>query len=92
MVSAYAESSGEFPERLLAALEAGENAGGESGAVRSAGMLACADGKEWAAVNLRVDWSDNPIAELRRLWEAYRPQMSDYVLRADDPDSAPSFT
>ena len=91
MVRAYVGASGHLAERLLAALEAGENAGGERGAIRSAGMLAHADGDEWPAVNLRVDWSDDPPADLRRLWEIYRPQMADYILRARDPGSAPPF-
>ena len=91
MVGAFARASGCLAERLLAALEAGENAGGERGEIRSAGMLAHADGDAWPAVNLRVDWSENPPADLRRLWEIYRPQMGDYLLRARDPDSAPPF-
>ena len=91
MVGAFAGASGHLAERLLAALEAGENAGGERGEIRSAGMLAHAEGDEWPAVNLRVDWSENPPADLRRLWETYRPQMDDYILRARDPDSAPPF-
>lgn len=91
MISAYSKAAGEFPQRLLAALEAGENAGGEDGQVRSAGMLAFADDGEWAAVNLRVDWGENPVAGLRELWDIYRPQMGDYVARARAPDSAPPF-
>ena len=91
MVSAYAKCAGDFPDRLLAALDAGENAGGETGEIRSAGMIARADGAEWAAVDLRADWSSNPLAELRKMWEVYRPQMADYILRANDPDSAPPF-
>ena len=91
MVGAYAGASGCLAERLLAALEAGENAGGERGEIRSAGMLACSQGDEWPAVNLRIDWSEAPAADLRKLWEIYRPQMGGYILRARDPDSAPPF-
>ena len=77
-------------ERLLAALEAGERAGGEEGPVRSAG-LAVVDSLVWPTVDLRVDWHDAPIAELRRVWEVYAPQAGDYRQRALDPTRAPSF-
>jgi uncharacterized Ntn-hydrolase superfamily protein len=40
---------------------------------------------------LRVDWHDDPIAELRRVWDVYRPQMPDYIQRALDPTGAPSY-
>jgi uncharacterized Ntn-hydrolase superfamily protein len=39
-------------------------------------------------VDLRVDWHDRPIAELRALWQRYAPQSSGFVLRALDPDHA----
>jgi uncharacterized Ntn-hydrolase superfamily protein len=42
-------------------------------------------------VDLRVDWHEEPIAELRRVWEIYQPQMGDYLTRALDPASAPSY-
>ena len=41
--------------------------------------------------DLRVDWHDEPIAELRRVWEVYRPQMTDYLMRAIDPTRAPTY-
>jgi uncharacterized Ntn-hydrolase superfamily protein len=45
----------------------------------------------WPIVDLRVDWHEEPIAELRRVWEIYQPQMGDYLTRALDPASAPSY-
>ena len=45
----------------------------------------------WPVADLRVDWHDEPIAELRALWDVWRPQMDDYVTRALDPRSAPSY-
>jgi len=78
-------------ERLLRGLEAGVAAGGEMGAVRSAGLLVV-DKQMWPLVDLRVDWSETgPVAELRRLWLLYEPQMKDYVTRALDPRSAPAY-
>lgn len=77
-------------ERLLAALEAGERAGGEEGAVRSAGLMVV-DTLVWPTVDLRVDWHDEPIEELRRVWKVYGPQAADYRQRAVDPGLAPSY-
>ena len=77
-------------ERLLQALEAGLAQGGEAGPLHSAGLLV-ADGVEWPTTNLRVDWSDAPIADLRALWDVWAPQKLDYVTRALDPTSAPSY-
>ena len=46
----------------------------------------------WPLVDLRVDWTDDdPIAELRRLWERYEPQRDDYVARALNPKEAPRY-
>lgn len=78
--------------RLLTALEAGlVDAGGEMGPVHSAALLV-ADKTPWPLVDLRVDWDDeNPITGLWSLWRAYEPEMADYVTRALDPSSAPSY-
>jgi uncharacterized Ntn-hydrolase superfamily protein len=72
-------------ERLVFALEAGLAAGGENGPVRSAHLLVVAQ-ERFPLVDLRVDWHDQPIAELRALWNRYAPQCADYLLRALDPD------
>jgi uncharacterized Ntn-hydrolase superfamily protein len=77
-------------ERLLLALEAGLEAGGETGDEHAAG-LHVAHVFDWPVVDLRVDWHDRPIAELRALWERYRPQQKDYIARAVNPGAAPSF-
>jgi uncharacterized Ntn-hydrolase superfamily protein len=91
MVRAFAAAVGEhLAERLVRALEAGLAAGGEEGPVHSAGLVVV-DRWPWPIADLRVDWHDQPIAELRRLWERYRPQMDDYLTRALDPPAAPSY-
>lgn len=79
-------------ERLLRSLAAGlYEAGGEEGPVHSAALLVV-DEQEWPLVDLRVDWDDeDPIRALQKLWRDYEPQMQDYVTRALDPDSAPSY-
>lgn len=76
--------------RLVAALAAGLEAGGEAGPVHSAGLLIVSD-TSWPLTDLRVDWSKEPIAELAALWRLWRPQAEAYRLRALDPAAAPSY-
>jgi len=92
MVAAFLPTHGvHMGERMLRALEAGLAAGGEEGPVRSAGMLVV-DRWTWPIVDLRVDWHEEPIAELRRIWQVYQPQMADYLIRALNPPAAPSYS
>jgi uncharacterized Ntn-hydrolase superfamily protein len=91
MANAFAAAPDEhLAARLVRALEAGLAAGGEEGPVRSAGVLVAHE-VPWPVCDLRVDWHDEPIAELRRLWEVWATQLDDYVTRALDPASAPAF-
>jgi uncharacterized Ntn-hydrolase superfamily protein len=90
IVDAFQRSSGALAERLVGALRAGLDAGGEEGPVRSAGLLV-ADRESWPVADLRVDWHDEPITELERLWEMWAPQMDAYVMRALHPERAPGF-
>ena len=91
MMSAFSNAKGGLGGRLLAAMRAGIDAGGEEGPVHSAGLLLVRD-VPWPVANLRVDWSDaDPIADLSRLWDIYEPQLDAYVTRALDPTAAPSF-
>jgi len=53
-------------QRLLAAMDAGEAAGGASRGKESAAMLIYAD-QEWPELDLRVDNHSDPLKELRRL-------------------------
>lgn len=77
-------------ERLLAGLEAGLAAGGEEGEVRSAGLYVV-HRHVFPIVDLRVDWHEAPIVELRRIWRLFEPEMEAYITRTLDPDSAPSY-
>jgi|SRR5579883_175745 uncharacterized Ntn-hydrolase superfamily protein len=90
MVRCFETETGvHLAERLLLALEEGLVAGGEHGPVHSAGLMV-ADQQAWPIVNLRIDWADeSPITQLRAVWEAYEPQMQDYLTRALDPPRAP---
>jgi uncharacterized Ntn-hydrolase superfamily protein len=90
IVAGFAAAGGELEERLLAALRAGLDAGGEEGPVHSAGLAVVAD-VDWRVTDLRVDWHDDPIAELGRLLDVWLPQRDDYVRRGLDPASSPSY-
>lgn len=90
MMYTFHSTQGCLAERLLTALKAGLKAGGEAGPVHSAGVLVV-DKLEWPVIDLRVDWSDTPIEDLYQLWKVYEPQVEDYVLRALNPASSPSY-
>lgn len=90
LLTAFTDAPGELEERLLAALAAGLAAGGEEGPVHSAGLAVVAD-VDWRVTDLRVDWHDDPVAELGRLLRVWLPQRDDYVRRGLDPASSPSY-
>ena len=92
MVAAFAAVAGDLGDRLIAALLAGRDAGGEAGPVHSAGLL-MVDRESWPVASLRCDWSDEarPIEAVARAWQVYAPQMAAYVQRAKDPRAAPSY-
>jgi uncharacterized Ntn-hydrolase superfamily protein len=91
MVQAFENATGQLAERLLASMRAALAAGGEAGPVHSAALRVVGD-VIWPIVDLRVDWADvDPIGELDALWQAYRPQMQDYLTRALNPTAAPSY-
>ncbi|MFM0033492.1 DUF1028 domain-containing protein [Paraburkholderia strydomiana] len=91
MLPAFEQASGTLADRLLAAMHAAMAAGGEAGPVHSAALKIVGD-VSWPIVDLRVDWvDDDPIDQLDGLWQAYRPQMQDYLTRALNPTAAPSY-
>ena len=78
-------------ERLLQALLAGLEHGGEEGPVHSAALLVY-DKLSFPLVSLRVDWDDeNPIARLGLLWKDYEGQLDAYLQRAVNPSGAQSY-
>jgi uncharacterized Ntn-hydrolase superfamily protein len=80
----------ELGARVIAALQAGLAAGGEAGSIRSAGLV-LVEREAWPMADLRVDWHDEPLTELARLWGIWAPQMHDYVTRSLNPGAAPSY-
>ncbi len=92
MVAGFEAAVGGLGNRLVAALVAGRDAGGEAGPVHSAGLL-MVDRESWPIASLRCDWSEEarPIEAVARAWEVYAPQMAAYIQRAHDPREAPSY-
>jgi uncharacterized Ntn-hydrolase superfamily protein len=91
MVSAFTNRpDAELGDRLMEALGKGLRAGGEAGPVHSAGLVIVGD-VQWPVTDLRVDWAEDPVADLNGLWRLWRPQANAYRLRALDPAAAPSY-
>ncbi|MDJ0777339.1 MAG: DUF1028 domain-containing protein [Gammaproteobacteria bacterium] len=90
MIEAFENAAGSFASRVLDALVAGIDAGGEAGPVHSAGLLLGGD-PSWPLAELRIDWADEPIRMLRDGWRVYEPQVDEYVMRAYRPDGAPAY-
>jgi uncharacterized Ntn-hydrolase superfamily protein len=69
MARAYTTAMGELPDRLLAALDAAEAAGGDIRGRQSAAMIVVrARDEQWdRSLDLRVEDSAFPLVELRRL-------------------------
>lgn len=69
MAAAFTAGSGDLAERLLAALEAGEHAGGDVRGRQSAALLVVPPGGEpWRTrFDVRVEDAGEPLVELRRL-------------------------
>ncbi len=69
MAAAFEESDGPLAGRLLAALLAGEGAGGDLRGRQSAALLVVPPASQpwWRTVDLRVEDDPDPLAELQRL-------------------------
>jgi uncharacterized Ntn-hydrolase superfamily protein len=87
MTGTFAAAGGELAPRILAGLRAGQDAGGESGQLRSAALLVV-ERESFPLVDLRIDAAADPLAALQELWSEYEPRTRDFVTRALDPDNA----
>jgi len=63
----FQETGGEMPDRLLAALVAGQEAGGDSRGLLSAALLVVS--RSTAPLNLRVDYAEDPLSSLAALYQ-----------------------
>ena len=75
---AFEKSQKPFAERLIAALEAGEAAGGDKRGKQSAALLIHST-EAYAELNLRVDDHANPLKELRRLYRKAHERFVPYL-------------
>ena len=68
MAEAFERASGHLSARLLEALAAGQAAGGDKRGRESAALLVAPFGRErYSRIDIRVDYHDDPVAELRRI-------------------------
>lgn len=79
------DPSAALPERLMAAMEAGEAAGGDRRGRRSAAMVMTTT-EDFPDLTLRVDDHRDPMAELRRLLTIWRIERAPYL--ANSPSKA----
>lgn len=83
----FLSSAGEeLEERLMRAIEAGRDAGGQE-----EGQTSCAlvvhERHEFPVVNLRVDVAAEPVGEMRKIFDWFKPLIPYYVKRTLDPTS-----
>jgi uncharacterized Ntn-hydrolase superfamily protein len=76
MAKAYRSSRGELAERLVAAIEAAQAAGGDKRGMQSAALIVVRPSQrhpEYAQryVDLRIEDHPNPVRELRRIWQIH---------------------
>lgn len=91
MIEGYAMAADRsLPDRLIAGLEAGLAAGGEAFPLRSAALKVARPGVPLLPIDLRVDLSETPIADLRRYWVMWEPMSEGYVQRCVDPANSPA--
>ena len=87
MADAFEETAGGLPEKLIAALQAGNDAGGDSRGEQSAALYVAKpeggyDGKNDRWIDVRVDDHESPIDELERVFKLYDVTL----LSREEPD------
>ena len=80
MAGAYESHGGDFAEKLLAALDAAELAGGDIRGRQTAALLVMGpDIGAFPLIDLRVDHHSEPLLELRRLLRLHRAYDAEYA-------------
>ncbi len=86
MVDVWDATAGEdLGDRLMKCLEAGRDAGGQVGGEFSS-ALKVVNKRSYAWIDLRADLHDEPVGELRRMYEHYKPLIPYYDTRPGSPD------
>lgn len=85
MAEAYQSHGGDFADRLLAALDAAELAGGDIRGRQTAALLVVGpDNSAYPTIDLRVDHHPEPVSELHRLLGLHRAYTAEYAIRDAD--------
>ena len=83
MAESFESSRGHLSSRLLKALEAGQAAGGDKRGRESAALVVAPFGDDpLARIDIRVDLHDDPVAELRRIFNIMRDRLRAEAERA----------
>lgn len=91
MSRAFEDSTNEeLEERLMRGIEAGRDAGGQPDGQTSA-VIHVYDQRVFPVVDLRVDMHPEPVGELRKIFDWYKPLIPYYVARTADPSSVPRY-
>ena len=73
MAEAFESARGHLSSRLVKALEAGQAAGGDKRGRESAALLVAPFlDDQWSRIDIRVDFHEDPVAELRRIFNLLR--------------------
>jgi uncharacterized Ntn-hydrolase superfamily protein len=81
----HEKESDNLEARLMCAIEAGRDAGGQEEGQTSAAILTHGD-QSVSRCDLRVDISEEPVAELRRIFDWYEPLLPYYEERNRNPN------
>jgi uncharacterized Ntn-hydrolase superfamily protein len=95
MLAAFRACPGDLADRLLAALAAGDAAGGDRRGRESAALLVVAD-QPWPAVDIRIDHDADPVGALGWLLSRWRTHWTTYdatgvFVPADPPGRPPGL-
>lgn len=79
MVKSYENSEGQyFPERLLAVIRAGQDAGGDKRGKQSAALKVVSD-LDYPIVDIRSDEQADPVSDLERIYEVCKTDLFPYI-------------
>ena len=80
----------ELSDRLMQSLEAGRDAGGQGDLADRSAALVVYDQENYPLMDLRVDYSQHAIRDLRGVYTEYRPYIPLYYgVRVNDPPNSP---